>query len=101
MIDGAARWSCARKPRATSRPSLSEAGRADPSVLDRCLLALRSGGRLVLNAVTLETKSLVLERRTSLGGELIQIAVAYAGPLGSKTGWRPAMPVMQWVWVKP
>ena len=76
-------------------------GAGDPGVLDRCVLALRSAGRLVVNAVTLETESLVLERRTSLGGELIQIAVAYAGPLGSKTGWRPAMPVMQWVWVKP
>jgi precorrin-6Y C5,15-methyltransferase (decarboxylating) len=75
-------------------------GTGDPGVLDRCVLALRSGGRLVVNAVTLETESLVLERRTSLGGELIQIAVAHAGPLGSKTGWRPAMPVMQWVWVK-
>jgi precorrin-6Y C5,15-methyltransferase (decarboxylating) len=75
-------------------------GAGDPGVLDRCVLALRSAGRLVVNAVTLETESLVLERRTSLGGELIQIAVAHAGPLGSKTGWRPAMPVMQWVWVK-
>ena len=75
-------------------------GAGDPGVLDRCVLALRSGGRLVVNAVTLETESLVLERRTSLGGELIQIAVAHAGPLGSKTGWRPAMPVTQWVWVK-
>lgn len=75
-------------------------GAGDPGVLDRCVLALRSGGRLVVNAVTLETESLVLERRTSLGGELIQIAVAHAAPLGSKTGWRPAMPVTQWVWVK-
>ena len=75
-------------------------GAGDPGVLDRCVLALRSAGRLVVNAVTLETESLVLERRTSLGGELIQIAVAHAGPLGSKTGWRPAMPVTQWVWVK-
>jgi precorrin-6B C5,15-methyltransferase / cobalt-precorrin-6B C5,C15-methyltransferase len=75
-------------------------GASDPGVLDRCVLALRSGGRLVVNAVTLETESLVLERRTRLGGELIQIAVAHAGPLGSKTGWRPAMPVTQWVWVK-
>ena len=75
-------------------------GAGDPGVLDRCVLALRSGGRLVVNAVTLETESLVLEWRTSLGGELIQIAVAHAGPLGSKSGWRPAMPVTQWVWVK-
>ncbi len=76
-------------------------GAGDPGVLDHCVSALRSGGRLVVNAVTLETESLLFERRASLGGELIRIAVAHAGKLGSKTGWRPAIPVTQWVWVKP
>src|SRR4029077_11370643 len=37
-------------------------GASDTGVLDRCVLALRSGGRLVVNAVTLETERLVLER---------------------------------------
>ncbi len=76
-------------------------GANDPGVLDRCVAALRSGGRLVVNAVTLETESLVMERRASLGGDLIRVAVTHAEPLGSKTGWRHAMPVLQWLWVKP
>ena len=27
--------------------------------------------------------------------------MARAAPVGGMTGWRPAMPVMQWAWVKP
>jgi precorrin-6B C5,15-methyltransferase / cobalt-precorrin-6B C5,C15-methyltransferase len=76
-------------------------GARDPGVLDRCVTALRPGGRLVVNAVTLETQSQLTERHATLGGELLQISLAHAGPLGSKTGWRPAMAVTQWVWVKP
>jgi precorrin-6Y C5,15-methyltransferase (decarboxylating) len=76
-------------------------GASDPRVLDRSVTALCPGGRLIVNAVTLETELLLLERRASLGGELIRIGVAHAEPLGSKSGWRPAMPVTQWVWAKP
>ena len=36
-----------------------------------------------------------------LGGELIRIAISRADAVGDKTGWRPAMPVTQWSWVKP
>jgi precorrin-6Y C5,15-methyltransferase (decarboxylating) len=35
-----------------------------------------------------------------LGGELSRIGIARASPLGSKTAWRPALPVTQWTWVK-
>ena len=41
--------------------------------------ALRAGGRLVVNAVTLETEALLLARHAALGGELIRIAIARAG----------------------
>ena len=34
-------------------------------------------------------------------GAAIRIAVSRAEPVGGKTGWRAAMPVTQWVWVKP
>jgi len=70
-------------------------------VLDAAVAALRSGGRLVVNAVTLETEALLLARHAALGGELIRIAIARAGAVGEKTGWRAAMPVTQWVWIKP
>jgi precorrin-6B C5,15-methyltransferase / cobalt-precorrin-6B C5,C15-methyltransferase len=76
-------------------------GGGDAGVFDAATRALRSGGRLVVNAVTLETESLLLTRHAALGGELIRIAVSRADPIGDKTGWRAAMPVTQWTWKKP
>jgi precorrin-6Y C5,15-methyltransferase (decarboxylating) len=76
-------------------------GATDAGVLDAASRALRPGGRLVVNAVTLETEALLLARRAALGGELIRIAIARADAVGQMTGWRPAMPVTQWLWTKP
>jgi precorrin-6Y C5,15-methyltransferase (decarboxylating) len=55
----------------------------------------------VVNAVTLETEALLLARHAAGGGELTRIAIARAEAIGSKSGWRPALPVTQWIWVKP
>ncbi len=76
-------------------------GGGDPAVLDATARALRPGGRLAVNAVTLETEALLLARHAALGGELIRIAVSRAAPVGEKTGWRAGMPVTQWLWTKP
>jgi precorrin-6B C5,15-methyltransferase / cobalt-precorrin-6B C5,C15-methyltransferase len=76
-------------------------GAGEPNLLDTAARALRSGGRLVVNAVTLETEALLLARHATLGGELIRIAISRAEPLGGKVGWRTAMPVTQWLWTKP
>ncbi len=76
-------------------------GASEDGVLDAAIAALRSGGRLVVNAVTLETESELLARHAALGGTLTRIEVSRAEPVGSKTGWRQAMPVTQWAWVKP
>ena len=76
-------------------------GAGDAGVLDAAARALRPGGRLVVNAVTLETEALLLARHAALGGELIRIAISRAEPVGEKTGWRAAMPVTQWIWTKP
>jgi precorrin-6Y C5,15-methyltransferase (decarboxylating) len=76
-------------------------GSSDATVLDAAPRALRAGGRLVVNAVTLETEALLLARHAALGGELIRIAVSRADAVGEKTGWRAAMPVTQWLWTKP
>ena len=67
-------------------------------MLDAAARALRPGGRLVVNAVTLETEALLLARHAALGGELIRIAIRAPDRSASKTGWRAAMPVTQWVW---
>jgi precorrin-6B C5,15-methyltransferase / cobalt-precorrin-6B C5,C15-methyltransferase len=76
-------------------------GATDAGVLDSATRALRPGGRVVVNAVTLETEALLLTRYAALGGELIRIAIARADAVGKMTGWRPAMPVTQWLWTKP
>jgi precorrin-6Y C5,15-methyltransferase (decarboxylating) len=76
-------------------------GAGQPGVLDVVVAALASGGRLVVNAVTLETEALLLARHGALGGELNRIAITRSARVGSMSGWRPAMPVTQWCWVKP
>jgi precorrin-6B C5,15-methyltransferase / cobalt-precorrin-6B C5,C15-methyltransferase len=76
-------------------------GASEPGVLDGAARALRPGGRLVVNAVTLETETLLLGRHAVLGGELLRLQVSRAEPLGEKIAWRAAMPVTQWKWIKP
>ncbi len=69
-------------------------------VFDTAWGALRPLGRLVAHAVTLETEARMLELHGLHGGQLIRIAVGRTSPVGSLTGWRPLMPVMQWSLVK-
>jgi precorrin-6Y C5,15-methyltransferase (decarboxylating) len=76
-------------------------GASDHGVLDAAVDALEVGRRLVVNGVTLQTEALLIARHAALGGELTRIGVARAAPMASKTGWRPALPVTQWRWVKP
>lgn len=61
---------------------------------------LRPLGRLVANAVTLESEILLIELHKKYGGQLVKIGVERAEPVGRLTGWRPAMTVTQWSLVK-
>jgi precorrin-6B C5,15-methyltransferase / cobalt-precorrin-6B C5,C15-methyltransferase len=70
-------------------------------VLDACWSALASGGRLVVNAVTVDSETVVATWHGRLGGDLTRVAIQRAAPIGGFTGWRPAMPVTQWVVTKP
>jgi len=76
-------------------------GASDEGALDAVIAALRPGGRLVVNAVTLQTEAELIGRHATLGGTLTRIAISRADRVGGKTGWRFGMPVTQWVWVKP
>ena len=76
-------------------------GVGDPAVMHGAMAALRAGGRLVANAVTLESQASLVALRHAHGGELIQMQHAFAEPLGRFSGWRAAMPVVQWRWAKP
>lgn len=76
-------------------------GGSDAGVLEAAINGLKSGGRLVANAVTTEMEALLLTEQARRGGSLIRIDIARAAPVGRMTGWRPAMPVTQWSWTKP
>ena len=67
-----------------------------PRVVDTCWEALRPGGRLVANAVTLEGERVLQASQASCGGSLTRMAVSHAEPLGPLTTWRPQLPVVQW-----
>lgn len=75
-------------------------GGSEAGVLDAAIAALRPGGRMVANAVTLELEAMLLARHAELGGELTRVALSRADAVGTMTAWRPAMPITQWVWVK-
>jgi precorrin-6Y C5,15-methyltransferase (decarboxylating) len=71
------------------------------AVLDAAWQALPHGGRLVMNAVTLESQALLARHHATVGGELSLMQIAQASPLGSHHAFRPALPVMRWSAVKP
>ncbi len=62
--------------------------------------ALRPLGRLVANAVTLESEAILVELHKEFGGDLVKIQINRAEPVGPRTGWRPSMPVTQWSLIK-
>ena len=71
-------------------------GITTPGLFERCWTALRPGGRLVANTVTLEGERTVTAARGVHGGTLTRIEIAHAEPVGAFTGWRAQMPVVQW-----
>jgi precorrin-6Y C5,15-methyltransferase (decarboxylating) len=71
-------------------------GLTRPGLLNACLDNLPAGGRLVVNAVTVESESLLMQAYSRLGGELRRFQLHQGAPLGAFTGWRPQYPVTQW-----
>jgi len=67
---------------------------------DAAYTALRPLGRLVANAVTLESEAELIALHKLHGGDLVKIQTHRAEPVGRLTGWRPAMPVTQWSLIK-
>jgi precorrin-6Y C5,15-methyltransferase (decarboxylating) len=72
-------------------------GAGEAGMIEAAWAALKPAGRLVVNAVTLETEAVVLRWQAKVGGTLTRIAIERAGPVGGLTAWRPALPVVQWV----
>ncbi|QBF24968.1 precorrin-6y C5,15-methyltransferase (decarboxylating) subunit CbiE [Pseudomonas tructae] len=70
-------------------------------VLQHCWEQLRPGGRLVANAVTLQSELALVNWRERHGGELTRIHIAQAQPLGEFDTWRQALPITLLEAVKP
>ena len=71
-------------------------GLTQPGLLDVCHERLVAGGRLVANAVTVESEAVLAQWYSRFGGELQRYQHYRGESLGGFTGWRPAMPVTQW-----
>ena len=76
-------------------------GIADPELLPALWAALRPGGRLVANVVSLSGERALIDWQARHGGNLTRIAVSHAEPLGAQQAWRPQLPVTQLAAAKP
>lgn len=78
-------------------------GLSDPAVFEAAWAALKPGGRLVANGVSLATEARLIDRFQKHGGDLVRLDVSRAGGAGQGKVfvWRPAAPIVQWRVRKP
>ena len=76
-------------------------GLSDPGVLDAAWAALKPGGRLVANAVSIDSEARLIEWFQRHGGELVRLQASKAHKIGTVFAWRSATPVTQWRARKP
>jgi len=74
-------------------------GLGDAKLFEAAWLALKPGGRLVANAVSLGSEAMLIRLFQHNGGELTRIEIAKSGAVG-RSGkvfvWRSAAPIIQW-----
>lgn len=75
-------------------------GAGTAGVLEAAYDALPAGGRLVANAVTVESEARLVAFHQLHGGSLTRLAVSRLEPVGPHHGWRPLMPVTQYALTK-
>ncbi|MFC9789599.1 precorrin-6y C5,15-methyltransferase (decarboxylating) subunit CbiE [Rhodococcus sp. NPDC127528] len=97
-VRGAAPGSLADAPRPAA--VFLGGGVTAAGVFDACWAALDVGGRMVVNAVTAESESLLLQWHGRHGGELRKFQIYRGAALGGFTAWRPHLPVAQWIVTK-
>jgi precorrin-6Y C5,15-methyltransferase (decarboxylating) len=76
-------------------------GVGNDDLFEACWAALKPGGRLVANAVTLDGEQALYARQARLGGELVRLDVAVLDRIGGHNALRPRLPVTQWLTRKP
>ncbi len=73
---------------------------ANDETFEACFKALKIGGRMVINAVTLEGEKSLFERHEKLGGELSKIDISRVKQVGRYRVFEPKKPVTQWLIIK-
>ncbi len=103
IITAAAPQALAKIPAEFAPPDAIFAGGGigEAGLLPALWAALRPGGRLVANVVSLNGERAILEWQARHGGELVRIALSRSEPLGGHQAWRPLLPVTQLVATKP
>lgn len=71
-------------------------GISHPQLVETCWAALKPGGRLVANVVTIEGEAVLAQWHAKLGGAMTRLAISRLEPVGPYHGWRALMPVTQW-----
>lgn len=72
-----------------------------PTLLEMAIERLKPAGRLVANTVTIEGEALLIGAYIKHGGSLTRLSEEKADPIGRFNGWRPKMPITQWIFQKP
>ncbi len=76
-------------------------GGRDTDVIHAAWNALRPGGRLVANAVTVETEAVLLDAQHRFGGALLRVGIEHLDTIGRMRAFRPAISVTHYVARKP
>lgn len=76
-------------------------GLGDPGVFETSWAALKPGGRMVANVVTLEGELHLIDLHEKHGGDLVRIEVSHLTRIGALRALRPRMAVLQWRAAKP
>ena len=73
-------------------------GLSEPGMVEAAWKALKPGGRIVTNAVSIGSEAKLIECFQRHGGELVRLEVSKAGKAGAGNVfvWRPAAPIVQW-----
>lgn len=75
-------------------------GGLSSGVFDTAWAALKPLGRLVANAVTLESEAILANLHADHGGQLVKLSIQRVEPVGPYRGWKPLRTVTQWSLIK-
>lgn len=76
-------------------------GLGETGVFESAWEALKPGGRMVVNVVTVEGELHLMDLQEKLGGDLVRIAISSLHRIGTLRALKPRMPVLQWRALKP